>query len=116
MEKEGGELCEGRAHEWGGGCTHTQASTIHGFDICVLLDSLLRARLSSPPHHRHQHPLAFAISPLVSAEKSEQVWEGRGQREKTDPFSLDVLQCQARRDRFKDEVGVNVVGRMTELL
>lgn len=95
-----------------GGYTH-RLSQIHGFDICVLLDSLLRARLSCPP--LHQHLPAFAISPLVSCEKGrESLGGGRGK--KTESFSLDDLQCQACRDTFKDEARVNVVGRMTEPL
>lgn len=58
--------------------------------------------LSPPPH-------------WSALKKGESDWEG-GQREKRDSFSLDVLQCQARRDTLQDEAGVNVVGRMTELL
>lgn len=108
MEKKG-ELCEGRAER--GGYTHRR-SQIHGFDICVLLDSLPRARLSCPP----PPPLScFCHLPIGQLWKREREF-GRGHREKTDSFSLDVLQCEACRDTFKDEAGVNVVGRMTEPL
>lgn len=91
---------------------------IHGFDICVLLDSLLTARLSCPPLH-----LLLLLSPsppLVGCwKKGKTVSEGRrveGAWDKTDPFSLDAVLCQACGDTFKDEGEVNVVGRMREPL
>lgn len=67
------------------------------------------------PPTNHHHLLAFAISQLVSSEKGKESLVG-GAGKKTDSFSLDVLQCQAHWDTFKDEAGVNVVGRMTEAL
>lgn len=89
---------------------------IHGFDICVLLDSLLAAHFSCPLHA--YPPTSLSVShhlPHWSAvNEGKTVWEGAW--DKTDPFSLDAVLRQASRDTFKDEGEVNVVGRMRELL
>lgn len=66
---------------------------IHGFDICVLLDSLLTARLSCPPSL-----LLLSCSlhlPHWSAVKKEKtVWEGGGHGTKQIPFPRTL--CCAR--------------------
>lgn len=105
MEKKG----EGRAERGG---IHTG---VHRF--MALTSASFSTHCSEPVCHAplHHHLPAFAISLLVSSEKGRESLGG-GTGKKTDSFSLDVLQWEACRDTFKDEVGVNVVGRMTEPL
>lgn len=106
MEREKDEEEEGGVH---------RPPQIHGFDICVLLDSLLTARLSCPPRLPSTFFSCFLHLPYWSAVKGgKTVWEGAW--DKTDPFSLDAVLCQACRDTFKAEREVNVVGRMREPL
>lgn len=83
----------------------------------ALTSASFSTHCSEPVCHAPTTITTFLLlpSPHWSALKREREF-GREAEGKKDSFSLDVLQCQARRDTFKDEVGVNVVGRMTELL
>lgn len=112
---------DGERERWRGrgGWRVQRPPQIHGFDICVLLDSLLTARLSCPvpPLHSTIFSWILHLPPLVGCERGERKCGGRGAWERAaDPFSLDAALCQARRDTFRDEGEVNVVRRMRELL
>lgn len=88
----------------------------------ALTSASFSTRCSQPVCHApHPHPpssLALSTPPpkahWSAVKEGKTVWEGAW--DKTDPFSLDAVLCQACRDTFKDEGEVNVVGRMREPL
>lgn len=112
IDGEGGGSCVREGHKWKGGGILTGV-----YRFIALTSASFSTHCSEPVCHAPPTTTFLLLpSPHWSAlNRGERLGEG-GQREKTDSFSLDVLQCQARRDAFKDEEGVNVVGRMTELL
>lgn len=75
-----------------GGWRVQRPPQIHGFDICVLLDSLLTARLSCPP--TPPSSLGSSISPhwLAVKEGKESVEGGGHGREQQIPFPW-TLHC-----------------------